>query len=137
MRTTTKQRLTGMIMKRIIIAAGLTYFAMVIFSNLLIVHTPKIARWFRPPTFQFSKSVLSGVARPFYIGMDARVAVQAAKNSNLVTRPCHPIPRIGKFDYPASLCFSYPNTGTFWDVWTKDNAVTAVRIYTTMNVTSE
>lgn len=107
------------------------YATGVTMNEQLIRHVPKVARLFTPPFFEFSRSVLQGRASPFAIGMSGSDARLVAASSGLVSRPCAQEPTIRGYDFPATLCFVYPTTGTFWDVWSANGSIVGVRIYTT------
>jgi hypothetical protein len=107
------------------------YAVAVAVNERLIRYVPKVARLFAPPLFEFSQGVLQGRASPFAIGMSESEARLAAASSGLVRRPCARAPTIGDYNFPAALCFAYPTTGTFWDVWSANGSIVGVRIYTT------
>jgi len=64
-------------------------------------------------------------------------ALLVAKSASLAPRSCHPAIRIGDYDFPPTLCFAYPTTGIFWDVFVEDGSIVGVRTYSTFNLTSE
>lgn len=124
--------------KLAVITVGGAYVLAVLLNDHLIRHAPKAARYFAPPFFQFSESVSQGHASPFEVGMSEARALAAARSAGLVRRPCHPGLKMGpRFDYPAALCFAFPATGTFWDIWVANHTIALVNIYTTFNVTSD
>ena len=121
-----------------LLALGGAYVLGVLRNDELIRYTPKVARYFAPPFFQFSEAVDQGRASPFDVGMSQPQALVAAKSAGLVRRSCAPdIELAVPYDYPAALCFAYPATGTFWDIWVANNKLAVVHVYTTFNVTSE
>lgn len=121
----------------ILLVVGGTYLLGVGLNDQLIRHVPKVARFFAPPFFQFSQSTLRGRASPFDIGMSEAQAIVVAKSAGLAPRLCAEGPTLGSYDFPASLCFDYPSTGIFWDVWVEDGSIVGVRTYSTFNMTSE
>ena len=127
-------------MKRVaftLLVAGGTYLLGVGLNDQLIRHVPKVARFFAPPFFQFSESTLRGRASPFEIGMSEGQALLVAKSAGLVPRLCAEKVKLDPYDFPAALCFDYPTTGIFWDVWVEDGSIVGVRTYSTFNLTSE
>ena len=110
------------------------YMLAVAQNDWLIRNQPKIARFFSPPAFQFSHSIFEGHAGPFKIHMpEAKVRVLAA-SAGLVQENCDSRSRMVGLRFPPALCFSYPLTGTFWNIWTTHGSIVGVRIYTTTNV---
>ncbi len=124
-------------MKRTLVAVlvvlGLYLFA-VAQDDWLIRNQPKIARFFAPPAFQFSLNLFDGHAAPFRISMSETEARVAAASAGLVREKCNDESRIVGFDFPPALCYAYPFTGTYWNVWAQHGSIVGVRIYTTMNV---
>ena len=113
------------------------YAILVASSGYVIRYSPKIARFFVPPFFQFSESVFSGRASPFIIGMKSVDVPEMATQSNLTREICHPAVRIEGSENPATYCYKFGLTGVHWDIWTARDRVFGIRIWTTMNLTSE
>lgn len=124
-------------MRRILIAVLLGYVILVIFNNQIVRYAPKVARFFIPPFFQYSKGITSGTVRPFKIGMTNSEINNAASHANLLAEPCDPIVRIANLEGPPSICYKYDRTGVYWDLWLRNDELVAISIYTSMNLTSD
>lgn len=105
-------------------------------SEWLVRNQPKIARFFKPVTFDFSRNILEGEAAPFRISMPEAEVMGSAASAGLTRENCDNHSRIESvgLDSSPTFCFAYPLTGTFWLVWTQHGSIIGVRIYTTLNL---
>lgn len=117
----------------VLVLLGAYIFA-VAHDDWVVRNQPKVARFFAPPAFQFSQSFFDGKAAPFRISMPEAEIRSSAASARLVRENCLSSSRLLGLDFPPAVCYSYPLTGTFWNIWTKDGLVVGVIIYTSMNL---